>query len=705
MNYNSSQVQREEMSVIKEFVGMFTNSKTQELNSQNVDAGRILVDLPYSFDIGGNSSRDWLELKNASCNSGTWKDGQRVHILSWNNSETSLCCTMELTEFSDYPTVEWVIRICNNGETETELISNFKAIDILWETREEGQIPELRRSLGSDARHDDYQYICDELRQSLWDPARTIRMDFDTNSAFRNVRNGSASFIKTDVRCSATWLPFFNLRTGNDGIICALGWSGGWFAEFAHDGTGKTKVMGGMDHLKLKLMPGKEIRSARVLLQYWIGTPIHSHNVFRQFVLKYHTPQSKNSPVEMPICNGSWGGTPTSGHLKAIKKISELDLPYDYYWIDAGWYGTSSEPCPDVFHGDWATTGDWRVNRNYHPDGLKPISDAVHKAGMKFLLWIEPLRAKHGTPVTIEHPEWFLRIKKEESKPDDNLLLNLGHPKAWEWAVETVSSLITENDIDCYREDFNIDPYLYWENEDEEGRRGLVEMCFTEGLYAFWDELNKRHPNLIIDNCASGGRRLDLETISRSVPLWRTDYNCFPSIKADASQLHGMGLNLWLPMNSTSPMAKPGDTYQVRSAYSSGIVLSIDEFGLKNSSSCEDSWDWLRQRLNEAKRLRPYFLGDYYPLTPINIEPNSWAVYQLHLSEKQEGVVIAFRRPECCMASAAFQLYGLSESETYEIEDVDSRELIKKTGNDLMTNGLQITTDMPRTSRIMFYHV
>jgi hypothetical protein len=40
-------------------------------------------------------------------------------------------------------------------------------------------------------------------------------------------------------------VTIFSLRTGNDGIICALGWIGGWFAEFAHDGTGKTKVMGG----------------------------------------------------------------------------------------------------------------------------------------------------------------------------------------------------------------------------------------------------------------------------------------------------------------------------------------------------------------------------------------------------------------------------------------------------------------------------
>jgi len=50
-------------------------------------------------------------------------------------------------------------------------------------------------------------------------------------------------------------------------------------------------------------------------------------------------------------------------------------------------------------------------------------------------------------------------------------------------------------------------------------------------LCAFWDDLLRRHPHLIIDNCASGGRRMDLETMSCSVPLWRTDFPGDPLAK------------------------------------------------------------------------------------------------------------------------------------------------------------------------------
>ena len=247
------------------------------------------------------------------------------------------------------------------------------------------------------------------------------------------------------------------------------------------------------------------------------------------------------------------------------------------------------------------------------------------------------------------------------------MLLNLGHPGAWQWVVETVSALITENGVDCYREDFNIDPGPFWALADEDGRKGLTEIRFVEGLYRYWDELRRRHPGLLIDNCASGGRRLDLETVSRSVALWRTDYNCFPFMKPEASQLHGAGLNLWLPLNATSPMAAPGDTYQARSAYSAGLVLSLEEFGMNDVQARDFPWDWYRQRISEMKRLRPYFLGDFYPLTPCSIDPDAWMAYQLVVPEKQEGAVLAFRRAESPMTTASFQLQGLQEADNVRV--------------------------------------
>lgn len=703
MTQISSNEESETMSMIQAWIRVLCGEMSAEDAARQSE--RHSLDVPFRFVCGTRSNREWITRENARCETGAWLNGRRLHLLRWSDRDSNLSCVMELTEFSDFPAMEWVVRLRCEGAGETEPLRDFKALDTFWKCIHEGETPELRRAYGSDGRYDDFQYVRDELRQSMWDAGRTIRMDSAANAAFRKARNGSPQWVMNDGRTSATWLPFFNLCTGDEGLFIALGWSGRWFAEFAHDGKGVTGIYAGMEHLDLRLRPGEQIRSPRVALLHWRGGAADAHNLWRRFVLKHHSPSVAGQPVQVPVCNGSWGGAPTPVHLDAIEVINQQGLPYDYYWVDAGWYGTSTKPCPSVFEGEWSVTGDWRVNPLYHPQGLKPVSDAAHRAGMKFLLWIEPERAVYGTPVTLEHPDWFLRISKDPPKPGEGMLLNLAHPDAWRWAVETVSSLISANGVDCYREDFNMDPGPYWDAAEEAGRKGWLEIRFVEGLYDFWDELRRRHAHLLIDNCASGGRRLELETITRSVALWRTDYNCFPHTRAEASQVHTAGLQLWLPLNSTSPVAKPGDTYQARSAYSAGLILSLNEFGTCDVKSPDSDQEWFRRRLAEIRRLRPYFQGDFHLLTPCVFDLESWLVYQLILPDKQEGAILAFRRPESPMTSGRFQLRGIDAAGTYAFEDADGGQPLKADGHELMKNGLVLSIDTPRSSRLIFYNL
>ena len=104
------------------------------------------------------------------------------------------------------------------------------------------------------------------------------------------------------------------------------------------------------------------------------------------------------------------------------------------------------------------------------------------------------------------------------------------------------------NGIDYYRQDFNMGISPYWEANDEPGRTGMKEIRHVEGLYKFWDYLLDRFPRLMIDNCAAGGRRLDLETMSRSAPLWRTDYRYG---EVNGYQCHTYGLKMCIRDSGT----------------------------------------------------------------------------------------------------------------------------------------------------------
>ena len=225
--------------------------------------------------------------------------------------------------------------------------------------------------------------------------------------------------------------------------------------------------------------------------------------------------------------------------MAALPKVAATGA--DTYWIDACWYGDGDEW--------WEEVGSWTINRDRFPNGLRPISDAAHEAGMRFVLWFEPERARKKSAIAREHPEFLL---SSDTDPD-NLLLNLGMPEAREYITEVISTHIAEQGIDVYRQDFNFDPLPYWQAADESDRIGMTEIRHTEGLYAFWDDLLRRHPNISIDNCSSGGRRIDLETMTRSLPLWPSDY---PDIVGPPNglQFHtgeqclNAGLARWIPL-------------------------------------------------------------------------------------------------------------------------------------------------------------
>ena len=688
----SSKPANDELAFVQNWSGHLTQ------NGKTADETRYTPTIPFTFVCGNRSSTEWINAENAKVESGNWANGIRNHVLRWKDEGTSLRCEMRLTEYQDFPAMTWTVSLKNEGTADTENIRDFKALDTVWK-RKDGSMPILYRSQGSDGRTDDFVFVGEEMRKSMWGHSRTVRMDYQSNSDIRRASNYSN--VDSDTRPSATWMPFFNLQTGPDGLIVGIGWNGLWFAEIGHDGNGTCPLSAGMQHLNTKLLPDESIRSPLILVFYWSGELMHGQNMFRQFVLKHFSPQEKGQPVRMPACCPTWGGTPTEVHLDVIQKIARHKLPYDYYWIDAGWYGKSETDCPNVFNGDWGTVGDWIVNRHRHPDTLKPISDAIKKGGMKFLLWFEPIRTTFGTEITHKHPEWFLKTNDQPGN-GENVLLDLGNPEARKYIVDTISGLITENGIDCYREDFNIDPFPFWTFKEEPNRAGMREIRFVEGSYAMWDELRARHPNLLIDNCASGGRRIELEAMRRSVPLWRTDYNCFPYLVTEATQAHTFGIAHWVPTNSISPFLTEADTYQCRSGLSSGVIYGIDEVGNRSLEQDFD-WKWQLERLEEAKRAMPYFYGDFYPLTSGNYSNENWLAYHFYLPEKESGMILAFRRPKSDVISMNFDLTTLKPNARYEFEDVDTHAKTILTGEEVRKTGFTIATKQPRESRLVYY--
>ena len=127
-------------------------------------------------------------------------------------------------------------------------------------------------------------------------------------------------------------------------------------------------------------------------------------------------------------------------------------------------------------------------------------------------------------------------------------------------------------------------------------------------MYQMWDELLERCPKLLIDNCSGGGRRIDIETLRRSIPFFRSDYQCGFNANADVLQAHNAGLSRLLPDNGGT--VKLSDVYSLRSAYSAshGVAYWNAIFQM------EEKVDWAAAKkcCDEYLRIRKYFPCDFY---------------------------------------------------------------------------------------------
>ena len=427
--------------------------------------------LPFSFRYGDEHSgevlRRWSFVKNVlSSGSDTI-----THEFRYTDHVSNMEARVVATRFKHYPVLEWVVYLRNGGSSNSFIFTDIQALNLDLASPEP-HAPVVHYAQGGTATGADFRPLEREL--SLADPLL--------------LEPGGG-------RSSSEILPYFNIDVGGRGAILACGWTGEWKTSFVRSAD-RVTLGAGMSRTHLLLRPGEEIRTPLTSILFWNGERINAHNVFRRYVLAHHRPKQNGAPAKMPICNGNWGGTPAATHLINIDQIISHNLPMDYYWIDAEWYGSGSW---------WQNTGNWNVNRSLYPGGMKPISDRLHAAGRKFLLWFEPFRVSPGTPWYFEHEAWLLSVPKEkelrgissrtdvrwtEAESRHNVfnehdkLWNLAIPEARQFVTNFISQKIEQDGIDCYRQDFNFAPEEFWNAADAPDRKGITQIRWVEGLYA-----------------------------------------------------------------------------------------------------------------------------------------------------------------------------------------------------------------------------
>ncbi len=594
-----------------------------------------------------------------------------------------LCVELHVQHYPQYHAIKWLLYFEHKGERDSDIISDILDCDASWcFANGSGKTPPLALyDTEGNAGYEAYLHadrVAEECKVHKTD------MPFGKTRSFAPLGGRSAS----------GQMPFFEFYTQNHGLFAAIGWSGQWRATFSHEQGDALHIKSGLEYTRFRLHPGERIRTSSVLFMEYTGSRVQGSNLFRRLIKHELCP----FPAEkFPFALEGMGLT-TQRHLYHLEKFRKHGVRADYYWIDAGWYGKGGTPGA----ADWyKQVGNWQVRPDEHPDGLLDVVRYVHDSGMKFLLWIEPERAYPGTDLAVEHPDWLHPLD------DFYLLLRLDKDEVREHLFHMICSFIDALDIKCYRQDFNMEPLQSWRTTDELDRAGICEIKHIMNLYRLWDDLRAKYPDLVIDNCASGGRRIDVESLQRTIPIWRTDAYCEPDCDPDAIQTQMFGYNRLVPC-SGGVCKRMGDTYATRSAYAPAYVGSwwwTDR--PDRPEPTEENFAWMAERCNEYRALRPYFSCDFYPLDNCgwSYEHGGWAAYRYDRPEESDGIVMAFRRAGSNGTTAQYPLEGLAPDKTYTITDIDTKETVEIPGNILAEQGLTVTIPERYQSKILIYKV
>lgn len=615
-------------------------------------------DTLFSFEYEGkpfaNHIKKWK--KTVQETEGGW-------TLSYQKDDVTVWAEISLDE--ELAALAWTCYFKNNGTTASPVIGNILAVDSSVEIEN----PVLTTAEGSDAGATDFQAISVDLAQE---------------TAYQMASNGG--------RPSQGAWPYFDISNGEYGVIGGIGWTGNWKADFVHD-SGTVSLAAGMQQTRISLLPQEQIRTPMVLLTFFSGDQDAGHNALRQVILKSYTPKDESgTPISHAIMVlSSYGGRGEDPLLEIIARWK--GHTYEHMWIDAGWYGTVNSET--MAQSSWASqVGNWFTVDGYTDGSMRKVTDALAREGKGLVLWFEPERVMAGTEIAEKYPQYLLPQGNDSFR-----LFDLSNDEACDYMIDLIGDFIDKSNIAWYRQDFNCNPDQAWARKDKElgeDRVGITEIRYITNEYRFLDTLIERNPGLMIDNCASGGKRLDLEMMKRSIPMWRSDYTATSgAMTPNGVRAINFNLSWWLPIHGGG-MTGDYTAYNWRCAMASGLF----------ARSGITDFEMLEQAAEQYFTCREMMVGDYYILAQGRdgmIEKQD-ACYQYYLPDEGRGYLMAFC-PERVKAQAfSYRLKGLDAKATYEITVSDTGDVLTATGEELMTKGLEITFYKENTSYLIFYH-
>jgi alpha-galactosidase len=303
----------------------------------------------------------------------------------------------------------------------------------------------------------------------------------------------------------------------------ALAWSGSWRIVIEKDQLDKVRVTGGFNPFDFgyPLKKGEKLESP----VFYAGYTRHGYGgasrLLSHFTVAHILPRATDAasvPRPRPVIYNSWEATEMNvteaGQEALAEKAKALGI--DRFVMDDGWFGQRKT--------DHAGLGDWYVNKEKFPNGLKPLIDKVHSLGMDFGLWVEPEMVNPDSDLYRKHPDWVLNFPGRPRDEERNqLVLNLARQDVRDYVYGFLDKLLMENQISFLKWDYNRNWSEPGWDQLPPGEQKRVYVQFTRNLYSILAELRAKYPGIEIESCSGGGGRVDLGILRYTDEVWPSD--------------------------------------------------------------------------------------------------------------------------------------------------------------------------------------
>lgn len=480
--------------------------------------------------------------------------------------------------------------------------------------------------------------------------------------------------------------PFFALAkkdaTEHRGEVFGFSfvYSGNFLAQVEVDTYDVTRAMMGINphQFEWKLDAGKIFTTPEAVMVYSENGLNGMSQMFHTLYLE-HLINPKWAKRERPILINNWEATYFNFDETKILEIATdaKSLGIELFVLDDGWFGKRDD--------DSSSLGNWAVDKSKLPNGIVGLAKKVHAMDLKFGLWFEPEMVSVGTPIHDAHPEWMIgHPQKNISHGRNQYVLDFSRPEVVENIFDQMDAILSSNEIDYIKWDMNRYISEAYSQHLPAAQQREVMHRYILGVYALYEKILAKYPDLLIESCAGGGGRFDPGLLYYAPQTWTSD-------DTDAVERLKIqyGTSFIYPLSAIGSHVSEVPNHQVARTTSlkmRGDVAAFGTFGyeLDSTKLNEPDKKIIKEQIKQVKKWQPLIHhGTFYRLkSPFEENVTAWMVVSLDQKEALVGVYQVLAKPN--PVYERIQLTGLKENRLYQINEDETLRY----GDDLMQVGL-----------------